>query len=313
MGRFLSKILLYFSLLAALALLYLLLIYLRPELVDDFYYRFTTPKANSLILGSSRSAQGIRPSVINKRICTEDNNIINHSFAIGPSSIGPNYYREITKKLKSSSTHGLFIISVDPWTLSTGILNVDDDSTKFFEVRKELFVGNLKSSSTNPNLDYLYNYWNNKFSPLLMLIKQTINYKNMLILHSNGWLEMDIDMTPEVVEQRIKSSTAEYGDKEDKLSETRFYFLEKMIRLLIKHGDVYLVRMPVSLPMAELEKNHFPEFENKIQNISNKYQIDYFNFIGASGKFKTTDTHHLFKDESERFTNILCDSIAESR
>jgi hypothetical protein len=313
MGKFLLKTALYFSLLAAIALLYLLLIYLKPQLVDDFYYRFTTPKASSLILGSSRSAQGIKPSVINKRICTEENKIINHSFAIGPSSIGPNYYKEVTQKLKDSNTNGVFIISVDPWTLSTSIKNINDDSTQFFEVRKELFVGNLKSSSTNPNMDYLYTYWNNKFSPFGMLFKQAINYKNMLILHEDGWLEMDIDMTPAVVEHRIQSSTIEYSSKEDKLSETRFFFLEKIISLLLKHGDVYLVRMPVSLPMAELEEMRFPEFDNKIQNISNKYQLKYINFIGVSGDFKTTDTHHLFKDEAERFTNLLCDSIAAKK
>ena len=265
MGRFLSKILLYFSLLSVIALLYLLLIFLRPELVDDFYYRFTTPKASSLVLGSSRSAQGIKPSVINKRICSQKNEIINHSFAIGPSSFGPNYYREIKMKLDQSGSNGIFIISVDPWTLSISVKNVDDDSTQFYEVREKLFVGNLKSSSINPNIDYLYHYWNNKFSPILRLFKKAINYKNTLILHKDGWLEMDIDMAPEVVEQRIKNSTFEYSNKNEKLSETRFTYLEKIIKLLKQYGDVYLTRMPVSQPMAELEQERFPGLKIKFK------------------------------------------------
>ena len=313
MSRFLIKILLYLAMLAIVSLIYLLLIYLRPELVDNFYYRFTTSKANSLILGTSRSAQGIKPSVINNRICTEKNFIINHSFAIGPSSFGPNYYKEITKKLEGNYTRGLFILSVDPWSLATDIRNVDDDSLQFFEVRRELFVGNLKSSSTNPNIDYLFNYWDNKFSPVINLFKLMIDYKNILILHANGWLEMDIEMDQDIVNQRINKSTKEYSIKKEKLSLTRLYFLDKMVKLLSKYGDVYLIRMPVSAPMAELEENKFPDFDEQIQSLSEKYQIYYFNFIGLSGKYVMTDTHHLYKNESERFTNQLCDSISVNR
>lgn len=313
MSRFLSKILLYFAMLSMVTLMYLLLIYLRPELVDSFYYRFTTSKANSLVLGTSRSAQGIKPSVINKRICTEKNRIINHSFAIGPSSFGPNYYKEITKKLEGNYTRGLFILSVDPWSLATDILNVDDDSLQFFEVRREMFVGNLKSSSTNPNIDYLFNYWNNKFSAFINLFKLAIDYKNLLILHKDGWLEMDIEMDPTIVEKRINNSTEEYSKKNEKLSLTRLYFLDRMVMLLMKHGDVYLVRMPVSAPMAEVEKNKFPDFEEKIQSIAEKYQIYFFDFIDESGDFEMTDTHHLYRKESERFSNQLCDSISINR
>ena len=140
-----------------------------------------------------------------------------------------------------------------------------------------------------------------------------IDYKNILILHANGWLETDIVSDKDVVEQRIKNSTKEYSEKNEKISLTRLYFLDKMVKLLLKHGDVYFVRMPVSEPMAELEKIKFTGFNDHIQSIADKYQIHYFNFIGLSGKYLMNDTHHLNKNESERFTNQLCDSISVNR
>lgn len=307
------NILLYSGLLAAMGLLYLMLIYFHPELVDAFYYRFTTPKAGSLILGTSRSAQGIRPSVINNRFKNEYTPIINHSFALGPSSFGPNYYREIIKKLQPVDSRGLFIISVDPWGLATDVRNVNDDSTQFFEVKQKLFVGNLRSSSTNPNLDYLYKYWVNKFSPFVGIFKRMIHYKNILTLHANGWLEADIKMDTAVINQRIRESTQEYSEKHDVLSPTRFLYLVKMVKLLSKYGQVYLVRMPVSAPMAKLEKKRYPDFDELVQEIAAQYHVAYFNFINESGQYRTVDTHHLYKDETKGFTNKLCDSIAAYR
>jgi hypothetical protein len=130
------------------------------------------------------------------------------------------------------------------------------------------------------------------------------------MLHPDGWLETDIAMDRAFFEQRIKESTIEYSLKNEKLSETRLYFLDKIVNLLQKYGDVYLIRMPVSKQMADLEQQKFPGFDEKIFAIANKYQVRYFNFIDASGQYITIDTHHLYKEESERFTAQLSDSIA---
>lgn len=309
MKKYISNTILYILLLGIVAILYIVLIFFRPDLVDSFYYRFTTDKANSFILGGSRAAQGIKPDVINKKVDLGDNKIINHSFALGPSSFGPNYYREVTKKLSKESNSGFFIISVGPWTLATGIDNIEDDSTKFFEVENKLFVGNLKSSSTNPNFDYLYNYWNNKFSPFANIFKSVINYEGLITLHEDGWLEISIDMDTATNNARIKRSEEEYKTKQVKLSNTRFYFLDKIVGYLNDYGNVILVRMPVTSQMKVIENSRFPEFDELIQKIADKYNIKYFNYIGESGKFLTTDIHHLYKDDSERFTIMLCDSI----
>jgi hypothetical protein len=309
MRTFLIKLFLWTGFFGIVLSLYVLLIYFRPGLVDAFYYRFTTPKAHSLILGASRAAQGIQPEIINKMICSNENKIINHAFAVGPSSYGPNYFREITKKLDTTSTNGLFIISVSPGILAKDADDLKDDSTLFFEVQRKLFVGNLKSSSTNPNFDYLLYHWGNRFEPFTRIFKYMINYKGISVLHADGWLEVTTDMDSLVNNERIRRSTEENLKKILTLSNTRLYFLDKTIRYVDKYGASVLVRMPITKQMAKIESDQFPDFDEIIQQIADKYNIPYFNFIGMSGQFLTVDAYHLYKKDGERFTYLLCDSI----
>lgn len=308
MKPFLYRILLYLILFGVLVSLYIILIYFRPDLVDAFYYRFTTPKSHSLVIGGSRAAQGIKPEVINKLICSDENKIINHAFALGPSSIGPNYLRELTKKIDKSSDKGLFIISLVPWLLTIDSSEVDD-STRFYEVEKKLFVGNLKSSSSNPNFEYLTDHWVNKFEPFVRMFKYATGYEGISVLHADGWLEVTTDMDSIENQKRIKRSTEEYLTKKQKFSHIRFEYLEKIIRYCDTYGDVVIIRMPVTKGMAEIENTKFPEFDKMIQEIADKHGIPYFNYFGLSGQFLTVDTHHLYKKESERFTYLLCDSL----
>lgn len=296
-------------LLFVMVCMFLTLIYFRPELVDHFYRRFTTPQERSLILGTSRSAQGIKPNVINARLNLHNNRIINHSFAIGPSSFGPNYLREVKQKISPDASDGLFIISVDPWSLGEDIENTQDDTTLFYEVRQRLFVGNLASSSSNPNFGYLKNYWSNRFTIFENLFKSLINYKKLIVLHEDGWLEVSLPLEMEAINKRIESSTAEYAGKNFIISGTRMYYLSEMIRFLKNKGTVIVVRMPVSPPMAELEDVRFPDFSERIQEIADSNGVQFFDFIGLSGQFQTVDTHHLYRDEAERFSHFLCDTI----
>jgi len=52
---------------------------------DPFYIRFTTPKQASLILGTSRAAQGLQPAVINEIGKTQ---LFNYAFTLGQSPFG---------------------------------------------------------------------------------------------------------------------------------------------------------------------------------------------------------------------------------
>ena len=72
---------------------------------DPFYIRFTTPKQQNLILGTSRAAQGLQPHVFDS-ICNV--NFYNYSFTIAHSPYGPTYLNSIKKKLNKAGTKNPF-------------------------------------------------------------------------------------------------------------------------------------------------------------------------------------------------------------
>lgn len=312
MSKFIFRILQYVILLGLVISIYVGIIYLKPNFVDYYYYRFTTDKSSSMIMGASRAAQGIIPSIVNEDICTEENRMINHAFALGPGNFGPNYYKEIKQKIKPGTKNGVFIFSVCPWTLATNSINTKDDSLLFFEYEQGFFVGTMRSSSTNPNLEYLWNHWTNKFSVFENAYKSVTNYHRMIELQKDGWLKVNINMDSVSLNNRITKGLLGFSQDSTKYmwSDTRYQYLKKMVNYCSKRGEVYLVRMPITRQLADLELKYDPKFDDKMMNIAREFDIPYFNFIGESGKYKTTDTHHLYKEEAKIVTRRICDSIA---
>jgi hypothetical protein len=197
---------------------------------------------------------------------------------------------------------------VSPWTLVKD--SEDDDSTQFFEVQKKLFVGNLESSSSNPNFEYLIHHWENRFEPFSRMFKYLIHYKGMAVLHADGWLEITTNMDSASNNKRIKRSLQETMNRNLFLSNTRLNYLDKIIRYVDKYGEVVIIRMPVTRQMAAIEQQKYPNFDSIIQNIAFKNKVRYFNFSSLSGQFRTVDAYHLYKEDGAIFTNLLCDSIA---
>ena len=114
---------------------------------DPFYLRFTTPKQNNLILGTSRSAQGLMPIVFEEIL---HKTFFNYSFTIAHSPFGPVYFNSIKKKLNSQIKNGIFIVTVDPWSISQKG-DHPNDTTKFEENKLEL--ANIKLVNIYPNFE----------------------------------------------------------------------------------------------------------------------------------------------------------------
>jgi len=112
------------------------------------------------------------------------------------------------------------------------------------------------------------------------------------------------------VKNRIALGLADYKKNNMKLSETSFNYLERIIRFLQKKGTVYLVRMPVTKEMQDLEFEKFPQFNDKVSKVSEKNDIPYFNFIN-SNDFKFVDLHHMQKVSAFKISEQICDSVLE--
>jgi hypothetical protein len=267
---------------------------------DPFYKRFTTSRQNSLILGTSRAAQGILPIEL-KRILSKD--IFNFSFTVSQSPFGPTYLNAIKKKLNTDIKNGIFIITIDPWSISSTNDNPDDLSS-FRELK--LCLANTSTLNTTPNFNYLINSFNDKYYKLLY------NYSSMF-LHDDGWLEISVDMDTEAVRKRIDRKINSYKKNTlpfYKFSKLRLNYLIKTIDYLSNHGEVYLVRLPMHPKMMEIENQFMPDFESKIFDAKIK-ALGYLDMTKLNSKFDYTDGNHLYKESGRLVSKLIAKWIAE--
>ena len=314
MHRFLKNILIVSLFIIAL---HLILGALANGSTDNFYLRFTSSKQNSLIIGTSRSAQGIHPNILDSVLNLEENNgIYNYSFSINNSSYGKEYYYAIKNKINESAKNGLFIITVDPWAISS------DTTLNDNEIDIESIFYSKKHYNSYPNYEYLIkNYKKGWGNILLKRIESNILIRNQnslskikgafTYLRKDGLLEVYTSMDSTYVKQNIQKKVYNYNTSmsSNKFSKFRFLYLRKTIQLLKKHGEVYLVRMPVHTSLFKIEDSYDPQFDKRIMNLANKTNVDYLNFADNATQYSYTDGNHLYINDAKIFSNQLAERI----
>lgn len=273
--------------------------------VDYFYNKFTTPKAHSMILGDSRSLQGIQPKIISSNL--RDSNlqlpILNYSFTLKQISYGEPYLKSIKKKLNKTSKNGLFIITVHPFTLSNrNGGNNEEDKGVFFEANMP--PHNMEYVNMNPNFEYLYKNFNYfHFRGVFRKSSKT---------HKDGWLEeTNLPSDSSVLDKWKKNQIKLYSEfaQKWKKSNTRVKYLDSTINYLNAYGKVILVRLPVDNTILNIENEYWNSFNDDITILSKKNDVPYINFTSKENKFKTYDGIHIDKFAGVPFTKTLCDSI----
>ena len=290
-----------FSIIAVL--LIFLLLYKVDGYSDSFYVKFTTPKQSSLIIGTSRAAQGLQPRVFDSIL---ENSFSNYSFSVLHSPFGKTYLNSIKRKLDLRGKQGVFVITVDPWSLSS-FTNSPEDSLSFRELN--LALGNTKIVDVKPNPFYLLNNRSDRFYELI------IDKQSNSFLHADGWLEVNMvyDSIKEV--ENIDKKVANYKKNmlpKAKYSQTRYNYLIKTINFLKPYGDVYLVRLPIHKKMEELDNIIMPNLENDIKEaigLSNGY----LDLTPLSTNFKYTDGNHLHKISGKKVSIIIAKWIADKQ
>lgn len=270
----------------------------------DFYYgRISSPKQNSLIIGNSRSAQGLLPSVFNSELADEYEGIkmYNFSFTSKYSPFGKAYYNSIVNKVDPKTTNGVFIISVDPGSISSNTSNPEDE-TLFDE--NTTFLANMDCFSCNPNMQYIL-FGQETFHKKIFLNK----IRGEGFLHDDGWLEINVPMDSISVKQRIKNKLKEDYATSYKFSNARLKYLEKTILFLKKHGKVFLVRLPINDKIMERQLKSFPDFDEKILKLAQKHDILYKNFKDSSNRFQYVDGSHLYKYSAAKISKELASWI----
>jgi len=254
---------------------------------DPYYVKFSTPKQNSLILGTSRALQGIQPEVLLKEL---NEKIFNYAFTLRHSPYGPAYLRSVKKKLNPAADTGIYILAVDPWSISSRLKNLND-TTYFREVGA--CVDKTEKVDVNPNYSYLIHNLKGRYYQLLFGDKHTYT-------HPDGWLEVTVNMDHREVERRTKGKLQDYRDKLSRygFSDTRYDYLKKIILFLKGHGKVYLVRLPVDPGMMKIEDEFMPRFNDKMKALL-PLADGYFDMTPFNGDYQYVDGNHLYKNSGK--------------
>ena len=262
--------------------------------VDAFYGRFTSPLAGSLVLGTSRAAQGIQPAVLAARLGGQfEGPLLNYAFTLTHSPYGRAYLASIRRKLRPEVKNGLFIVAVDPWSLSlTGPEGQSPEDNSF--------IGQLHQVSQNPNLPYLARYQTKPFYRLLLDYATATER-----LHPDGWLEVSIGTDSAQVRARTARKLHDYRllAASQHLSAGRLAALRQTIDFLKQHGRVVLVRLPVGPSLLQLEQQYQPGFETLMRQVAADYALTYLDY--SAQPYATTDGNHLQRTASAAFSQQL--------
>lgn len=302
MRKFITKLgLVLFPVILVLAFL----IFTINGYTDTYYYKFLSKNQNSLIIGSSRAHQGLIPSIIDS--ITERNGMLNFAFNIENAPYGEVYLKAIKKKVRKNTQNGIFILAIDPWTISSRS-NTPEKISSFRE--NSGILNKINYFSMNPNLEYIYKYIKVK-TMLHGLLKKYNIVNHKIYLHSDGWLEISVPMDSNIVDRRIRYKIKAYikNLSEYQFSNKRLKFLEETISFLQKYGKVYLVRLPVHKRILEIENDLIPNFDTLAKKIKLKYDVPYINFTKDTTHYIFTDGNHLYKESSKNISEKLAKII----
>jgi len=259
-----------------------------------------------MIIGASRAAQGLQPEVLNKYF--PDHRFFNFAFTVIHSPYGPSYLKAIKKKLSPETNDGIFLISVNPFTISSKTTN-PDDSIHFRELNG--CIAKTTYLNFKPNFDYLLVNYNN-------FLKKFINRKNhdKRFLHQDGWLEITVNMDTDSVEERTQKKIKSYTGKEIpqfRFSRLRLKYLTKTIKFLKQHGKVYMIRLPMEERMFTLEEKYLPGFDSIIQSVANTCSVPYFDLTPKNKEYIYTDGNHLYKKSGSEVSRLIAEWIITIR
>ena len=266
-----------------------LVFYQADGYTDPFYARFTSSKQSSLIIGTSKAAQGLRPDVLNK---TLPDSIYNFAFTVAHSPYGPAYLNGIKHKLSGidATMRAIFIVTVDAWSISDA--NDDpNDETQFDENKS--FLNKLTNVSSKPNIPYLLGYYKNNF--VKIFDRDTVAF-----LHEDGWLEINTRMEPQIINQRIQNKAVSLSEKKTsyQLSKTRLSYLYETIAYLKERGDVFVITLPVHPDLTELDLAVVPEFTELMLTLSRDIHVPYLDLSHENTEYTYTDGIHLYKESA---------------
>lgn len=303
MKRFLLKISPY---VLGIVLLFAVLGAFSDGNTDDNYRHFAVSKPHNIILGDSRGSQAVIPDVLEPKLSAAFDNF---SLNVVESPYGKVYLEAIKRKLDPETKNGIFILTVDPWNLS---LNKNIRSTKEYP-EEHSPLKNMHFYDWSPNYEYLLKHYSRSWFKIYSEREET--GKSNTYLHKNGWLEVNVDMKKDSVAVREKNKIDFYNKLalENKLSEERIQAFKQIIAYLKPKGKIFIVRIPASKSIIEIENKKYPDFSRLMNDIARQNNIKFFDFSTSYDKYLYTDGNHMYKESGKFFSSQIADSILVSK
>lgn len=303
MKKFLIKIVPYFV--AVLIVLAILGSYADGN-TDDNYMHFAVKKPQNIILGDSRGSQGVVPATLKNKLSA---NFDNFSLNIVESPYGQIYFKALKRKLDPDTKNGMFILTVSPWNLS---LNKQIKNKKDFP-EEHSPLNDMYFYDRSPNYEYLLKHYTRSWFKIYT--ERAEAEKSNTFLHADGWLEVNINMHKDSVAIRTNKKEEFYRDLANTvaLSPERLTAMNEMINYLRTKGKVYLVRLPTSKSLTDIEHKKYPHFNKLLRDIARKQNVKFFDFSGNYAEYDYTDGNHLYKESSRKISARIADSIMANR
>lgn len=269
---------------------------------DLNYSKLSSSKQSSLIIGTSRAAQGIDPILLDSitQPILGNCSMYNYAFNLGCSPFGPAYYKAIINKVSQDQNDSLkmFIVTVDPWSISDFKEVYQPKEVNHYE--DLTFLGKIDQFSGNPNYSYLIKSFRRPLYSVFITDKSkpTVRNRGAYLLSKHEYSQKSID-------SHVKAKMESYRKKQfskKQFSQKRYAYFEKTISELKKYGQVIIVRLPVSKEMRNLEMEYMPTFSEKIELTSEKLRVPFYNPFEKSGEYLSVDGNHLHGSGVINFT-----------
>ncbi|MEO7776785.1 MAG: hypothetical protein ABIY63_04595 [Fibrobacteria bacterium] len=276
---------------------------------DWIYTKFSYPASPSLVIGSSRGFQGIRPDIFNASDLGFERPMYNFCFTVIPTKFGPAYVRQLEAKVKPGTRNGLFILDVSPMALTSDTGAALGDTNAFAE--RTSYMNMRENPTSRLNYEYLLKYFIDPYYTLLS--NKVLKEKVKMRVSEDGWLEvtpppMDSASLARRIEARVRTNVVSLFSRE-RFSPRRLEYLKSAIAFLSQRGKVVVVRMPVAPEMRQAENVCFPAFDSLMVSLRSEMGFRYVNLGETELRNHTMDGNHLHRDWAATASRMLVDSL----
>ena len=292
------KLILKLLIIAAAVVISFLIFYIAvsPEYIDIFYVRFITPRQSSLILGDSRAAQGLVPSVINQS--SRQFSFFNYAFTASYSPFCEDYLISIKEKLTHNIEGQMFIISIGPTQFTSYETTTASNTSSY--------LSSIKSVNGNGFINISYFMSVNRKPLIYGLFNRVIG---TAVNHRDGWLQQRlVYVSPGELEERYTSGIIRFENSISARSwdNLKWNLFCDLIDFLKDSGAiVFLIRMPTSNDVNILENRYFPDFNERFYSYSLENQIIYLDHSGLSNSYNSIDGNHLTEESAIDYSEYL--------